>query len=166
METMNRMSNMPPDSEAKDKVNLWLVTLGCNVCALYVVDLYALHPFRQNMTSQETCSHTTQHLSSSRSADTRQGESILSCCLCHTLTLPSKCWSRNQATFFRSSIVQFRSTCVNFSLHLMFLADMSDTWCGLLLQMKFPPIVLWSQSFKLPFFSVLLLSSLQFSTLF
>lgn len=23
METMNRMSNMPPDSEAKDKVNLW-----------------------------------------------------------------------------------------------------------------------------------------------
>lgn len=25
METMNRMSNMPPDSEAKDKVSLWLV---------------------------------------------------------------------------------------------------------------------------------------------
>lgn len=25
METMNRMSNMPPDSEAKDKVNLWFV---------------------------------------------------------------------------------------------------------------------------------------------
>lgn len=23
METMNRMSNMPPDSEAKDKVSLW-----------------------------------------------------------------------------------------------------------------------------------------------
>uniref|UniRef100_A0A3B3BYY7 Vacuolar protein sorting-associated protein 28 homolog n=1 Tax=Oryzias melastigma TaxID=30732 RepID=A0A3B3BYY7_ORYME len=28
METMNRMSNMPPDSEAKDKVNLWLTTLS------------------------------------------------------------------------------------------------------------------------------------------
>lgn len=26
METMNRMSNMPPDSEAKDKVSLWFVT--------------------------------------------------------------------------------------------------------------------------------------------
>lgn len=25
METMNRMSNMPPDSEAKDKVSLWFV---------------------------------------------------------------------------------------------------------------------------------------------
>lgn len=25
METMNRMSNMPPDSEAKDKVSLWSV---------------------------------------------------------------------------------------------------------------------------------------------
>lgn len=23
METMNRMSNMPPDSESKDKVSLW-----------------------------------------------------------------------------------------------------------------------------------------------
>uniref|UniRef100_A0A3Q4HGI4 Vacuolar protein sorting-associated protein 28 homolog n=1 Tax=Neolamprologus brichardi TaxID=32507 RepID=A0A3Q4HGI4_NEOBR len=107
METMNRMSNMPPDSEAKDKVSLWLVTLGRNVCALYVVDLYVQHTLRQNMTSQETCSHTTQHLSSSRIADTRQGESILSCCLCQTLTLPSKCWSRNQAPFFQSSIVQF-----------------------------------------------------------
>lgn len=28
METMNRMSNMPPDSEAKDKVSLWLTTLS------------------------------------------------------------------------------------------------------------------------------------------
>lgn len=26
METMNRMSNMPPDSEAKDKVSLWFVS--------------------------------------------------------------------------------------------------------------------------------------------
>lgn len=28
METMNRMSNMPPDSEAKDKVNLWSVSIS------------------------------------------------------------------------------------------------------------------------------------------
>ncbi|XP_038822380.1 vacuolar protein sorting-associated protein 28 homolog isoform X1 [Salvelinus namaycush] len=28
METMNRMSNMPPDNEAKDKVTLWLTTLS------------------------------------------------------------------------------------------------------------------------------------------
>lgn len=34
METMNRMSNMPPDSEAKDKVSLWLVTLSQPVCSI------------------------------------------------------------------------------------------------------------------------------------
>ncbi|XP_034150643.1 vacuolar protein sorting-associated protein 28 homolog [Esox lucius] len=28
METINRMSNMPPDNEAKDKVSLWLTTLS------------------------------------------------------------------------------------------------------------------------------------------
>ncbi|KAK2830372.1 hypothetical protein Q5P01_018303 [Channa striata] len=28
IETMNRMSNMPPDFEAKEKVNLWLTTLS------------------------------------------------------------------------------------------------------------------------------------------
>ncbi|RXM27902.1 Vacuolar protein sorting-associated protein 28-like [Acipenser ruthenus] len=28
METINRMSSMPPDSEAKDKVSLWLTTLS------------------------------------------------------------------------------------------------------------------------------------------
>ena len=37
METMNRMSNMPPDSEAKDKVSLWLVTLSHKVCSVYSV---------------------------------------------------------------------------------------------------------------------------------
>lgn len=37
METMNRMSNMPPDSEAKDKVSLWFVTLCHPVYSVYVV---------------------------------------------------------------------------------------------------------------------------------
>lgn len=32
METMNRMSNMPPDSEAKDKVSLWLVSSAWALC--------------------------------------------------------------------------------------------------------------------------------------
>lgn len=35
METMNRMSNMPPDSEAKDKVSLWFVTLCHRVQCLH-----------------------------------------------------------------------------------------------------------------------------------
>lgn len=38
METMNRMSNMPPDSEAKDKVSLWLVSdagARCHQKAVY-----------------------------------------------------------------------------------------------------------------------------------
>lgn len=41
METMNRMSNMPPDSEAKDKVSLWLVTLGHPVYSVYLVKSHA-----------------------------------------------------------------------------------------------------------------------------
>lgn len=32
METMNRMSNMPPDSEAKDKVSLWFVSSAGALC--------------------------------------------------------------------------------------------------------------------------------------
>lgn len=36
METMNRMSNMPPDSEAKDKVSLWLVKPSAPVYSIVV----------------------------------------------------------------------------------------------------------------------------------
>ncbi len=50
----------------------------------------------------------------------------------------SECRSRNQdssdqATFFQSSIVQFRWACANCSLCFLFLADRSGTRCGLLL---------------------------------
>lgn len=41
METMNRMSNMPPDSEAKDKVSLWLVKPSA-----LVILLLCLMPFQ------------------------------------------------------------------------------------------------------------------------
>ncbi len=52
--------------------------------------------------------------------------------------LSSECFSRNrdssdQATFFQSSIVQFWWSCVNCILRFLFLADRSDTRCGLLL---------------------------------
>lgn len=141
METMNRMSNMPPDSEAKDKVSLWLVTLGRNVCALYVVDLYVQHTLRQNMTSQETCSHTTQHLSSSRIPDTRQGESILSCCLCQTLTLPSKCRSPlilGEPAWFAASVLSLGHTVWSSAVIVHLCLEMLFCIAWLLFELLFP----------------------------
>ena len=40
METMNRMSNMPPDCEAKDKVSLWSVALDHPVYSVYIFKPY------------------------------------------------------------------------------------------------------------------------------
>ena len=57
--------------------------------------------------------------------DTRQDGSMLSCCLCDILTLPSEShsWNRDssdQATFSQSSIVQFWWACANCSLSFLF----------------------------------------------
>ncbi len=63
-----------------------------------------------------------------------QDGSMLSCSFCQILTLPSECRSRNrdssdQATFSRSSMVQFWWACANCSLRFLFLADRSSTQC-------------------------------------
>ncbi len=68
--------------------------------------------------------------------ETSQNGSMLSCSLRQILTLPSECRSRNrdssdQARFSQSFIVKFLWACANCSLRFLFLADRSDTWCGL-----------------------------------
>ncbi len=87
---------------------------------------------------QENIPHTITPPPPAWTIETRQDGSMLSCSLRQILTLTSECCSRNrnskdQATFFQSSVVQLWWVCANCSLRFLFLADRSSTRCGLLL---------------------------------
>lgn len=85
--------------------------------------------------SSETLVYMTWYWNNAQSV-IKQDATTLSWCLHQVLTSPSKCHSRNSylMMFVQFSVVRFFRAIANCSLGFLFLADRSDSWCGLLLE--------------------------------